>query len=105
MQGFVGWRIPILVRRLVTMIPAFVVVAAGFDATRSLVISQVVLSLVLPVPMIALLLLSRRRDVMGTMAAGRGMLALAVAATGATILLNACLLADTMGLPIPGLSG
>jgi manganese transport protein len=105
MQGFVGWRIPIWMRRLVTMIPAFVVVAAGFDATRSLVISQVVLSLVLPVPMIALLLLSRRRDVMGTMAAGRGMLALAVAATGATILLNACLLADTMGLPIPGLSG
>jgi manganese transport protein len=105
MQGFVGWRIPILVRRLVTMIPAFVVVAAGFDATRSLVISQVVLSLVLPVPMVALLLLSRRRDVMGALAAGRGMLVLAVAATGATILLNACLLADTLGLPIPGLSG
>jgi manganese transport protein len=85
------------------MLPAFVVVGAGFDATRSLVISQVVLSLALPVPMIALLLLSRRRDVMGAMAAGRGMLALASVATLATIALNVALLADTLGIPLPGI--
>ena len=50
MQGFVGFRIPILVRRLVTMVPAFVVVALGVNATNALVISQVVLSIALPLP-------------------------------------------------------
>ena len=53
MQGFVGFKIPVLVRRLVTMIPAFVVVALGVNATEALVYSQVALSLALPVPMIA----------------------------------------------------
>jgi len=98
MQGFVGWRIPVWVRRVVTMVPAFFVVWAGYDATRSLVISQVVLSLALPVPMIALLVLSRRRDVMGAMAASRLTMTLAIAATAATLALNALLLAETPGL-------
>jgi manganese transport protein len=98
MQGFVGWRIPVWVRRVVTMVPAFFVVWAGYDATRSLVISQVVLSLALPVPMIALLVLSRRRDVMGAMAASRLTMTLAIAATTATLALNALLLAGTIGL-------
>ena len=75
MQGFTGRAIPVWLRRAITMLPAFVVVAAGFDATRSLILSQVVLSLVLPVPMVALLLLTRRRDVMGAMATGPWMLA------------------------------
>jgi manganese transport protein len=92
MQGFVQWRIPIWVRRLVTMLPAFAVVAMGFNATRSLVLSQVVLSLVLPVPMIALVVLSRSRKVMGTMRTGRWMFGLASASTAATMLLNAVLL-------------
>jgi manganese transport protein len=100
MQGFVGWRIPVWVRRVVTMVPAFFVVWAGFDATRSLVISQVVLSLALPVPMIALLVLSGRRDVMGAMATGRLTMALAVAATLATLALNGLLLAELAGLGV-----
>ena len=54
MEDFVGFRTPHVVRRLLTMVPAFVVVAMGVDPTEALVISQVVLSLVLPVPMIAL---------------------------------------------------
>jgi manganese transport protein len=98
MQGFVGWRIPVWVRRLVTMLPAFFVVWAGYDATRSLVISQVVLSFALPVPMIALLVLSSRRDVMGAMALRPGMLALAVVATIVTLCLNCLLLAEILGL-------
>jgi manganese transport protein len=98
MQGFVGWRIPVWVRRLVTMLPAFLVVWAGFDATRSLVISQVVLSFALPVPMIALVVLSSRRDVMGAMATPPAMLVLAIVATVATLCLNALLLADMLGL-------
>ncbi len=93
MQGFVGWRIPVWVRRAVTMIPAFVVVGAGYNATSSLVISQVVLSLVLPVPMVAMLLLTRRADVMGEMVTGPWVLALAWVATLATLALNCVLLA------------
>ena len=77
MQDFVGFRIPLWVRRAVTMVPAVIVVALGVQATDALVISQVVLSLVLPVPMIALLVLIRRRDVMAGFAVGRGMQVLA----------------------------
>ena len=65
MQGFVGFSIPIWARRLITMVPAFIVVGLGTDATMALVISQKVLSLVLPVPMIALALSTRARDIMG----------------------------------------
>src|SRR6202008_500256 len=68
MQGFVGFRIPIWVRRLVTMIPAFVVVALGVNATNALVISQVILSIALPLPMIALVIFTRRADIMGSFA-------------------------------------
>ncbi len=64
MQDFVGFRIPMWVRRSVTMVPAVMVVAMGVQATDALVMSQVVLSLVLPVPMIALLVLIRRPAVM-----------------------------------------
>jgi manganese transport protein len=92
MQGFLRRRIPVWVRRLVTMLPAFAVVAAGFDATRSLVISQVVLSLVLPVPMVALLILSRRPAVMGAFVAGRVTSVVALAAAGLTLALNLVLL-------------
>jgi manganese transport protein len=94
MQGFTGWRIPVLVRRLVTMLPAFLVVAAGYDATRCLVISQVVLSLVLPVPMVALLVLSGRQDVMGAFVTGRRLMLVAAVATGLTLVLNGVLLAQ-----------
>jgi manganese transport protein len=92
MQGFLRRSIPVWLRRLITMVPAFVVVAAGADATRSLVISQVILSLVLPVPMVALLLLSRRPAVMGQFTTGRTMSVLAAAATVLTLSLNAVLL-------------
>ena len=92
MQGFLHRSIPVWLRRLITMLPAFAVVAAGADATRSLVISQVILSLVLPVPMVALLLLSRRPAVMGKFATSRLMSVLAATATIVTLVLNAVLL-------------
>jgi manganese transport protein len=95
MQGFTSWQIPVWLRRLVTMLPAFFVVAAGYDATRSLVVSQVVLSLVLPVPMVALVVLSRSSVVMGPLRTGAGVFALAIAATVATIVLNAVLIVET----------
>jgi NRAMP (natural resistance-associated macrophage protein) metal ion transporters len=67
MQGFVGFSIPLWVRRLVTMLPAIVVAWIGLNPTSTLVISQVVLSFALPIPVITLIMFTRRRDVMGTL--------------------------------------
>ncbi len=105
MQGFVGFRIPVWLRRLVTMVPSFVVVAMGVNATEALILSQVVLSLVLPVPMIALLILSRRKDIMGAYANGRMLSLLAAGSTAAILGLNGLLVLDMLGAPIPFLSG
>jgi manganese transport protein len=100
MQDFVDFRIPLWLRRLVTMLPAVVVVAMGVDATSALVGSQVVLSLVLPVPMIALLVLAGRRDIMGTFVV-RGWTRLGAVIAAALVLgLNLILLLQTVGLPI-----
>jgi manganese transport protein len=97
MQDFVGFRIPMWVRRSVTMVPAVVVVAMGVQATDALVISQVVLSLVLPVPMIALLVLIRRPAVMGSLQVGRPLQALALAGTVVVLTLNGILLLQSFG--------
>lgn len=105
MQGFTGWRIPLLVRRLVTMAPAFAVVAAGVDPTRALVLSQVVLSLALPVPMIALVVFTSRRSVMGPFANGPWTRAAATAGAALVLGLNLVLLAQAFGVPVPGLAG
>jgi manganese transport protein len=103
MQGFVGFHIPIWVRRLVTMLPALVVVALGVDSTRALVLSQVVLSFALPIPMIALLLFTRRRDIMGEFANTRLTQVGAILATAIVLALNAVLLVQTFGVSLPGL--
>jgi manganese transport protein len=105
MQGFVHFRIPIWLRRLITMIPAFVVVAMGANTTNALVISQVVLSIALPLPMIALLYFTGRPDVMGVFTNGRLTRVIATVATAIVLGLNLVLIAQTLGLPIPGLSG
>jgi manganese transport protein len=104
MQGFVGFKIPIWIRRVVTMLPAFVVVGLGVNATAALVISQVVLSLTLPIPMLALGAFTRRRDIMGTFANRRTTQVAAVVATIAVLLLNTILLLLTFGVPLPFLS-
>ncbi len=98
MQDFVRFTIPLWLRRLVTMIPAFVVVGLGVDATQALVLSQVVLSLVLPVPLIALILLTSRRDVMGDFVNGVFGRAMAGLAAGIVVALNLFLLAQAAGL-------
>jgi manganese transport protein len=102
MQGFLGIQIPVIVRRLVTMVPAFVVVAIGVNATQALILSQVVLSFALPLPLIALLYFTRRRDVMGAFVNGPGTSAAAFAGTGIVLVLNAILLAQTFGLSVFG---
>jgi manganese transport protein len=103
MQGFVGFRIPIWLRRLVTMVPALVVVAMGVNATLALVISQVVLSFTLPIPMVALVVFTRRRDIMGEFANSRVTDIAAIVGTAVVLLLNVVLLLQTFGLAIPGL--
>jgi manganese transport protein len=102
MQGFTKYRIPLWLRRLVTMAPAFAVVALGIDATRALILSQVVLSLVLPVPMIALLVLTRHRDVMGPCTSGSLTMAAAALAAAIVLALNLLLVLQTVGVPLPG---
>lgn len=67
MQGFVGFTIPVWLRRVITMLPTVIIVAIGVNPTRTLVMSQVVLSLVLPMPIIALIYFTRRRDIMGVL--------------------------------------
>lgn len=103
MQGFVGFRIPIWVRRVVTMVPAFVVVALGANATNALVISQVVLSIALPLPMISLLMFTRRADIMGQFANSRLTQIAALVGTAVVLVLNSFLIVQTIGIPIPGL--
>lgn len=103
MQGFVGFRIPVWLRRVVTMVPAFVVVAIGVNATNALVVSQVVLSIALPLPMISLLIFTRRTDIMGEFANnGLTQIAAVIGAT-AVLLLNIFLIVQMCGIPLPGL--
>ncbi len=104
MQGFVGFRIPIFLRRLITMLPAFVVVALGVNATQALVYSQVVLSLALPAPIIALTLFTRNRALMGEFVNSRLMNGLAIAGTAVIMTLNVVLLLQTFGVKLPGLA-
>jgi manganese transport protein len=103
MQGFVGFRIPIIVRRLVTMVPAFIVVWLGVNSTNALIISQVVLSIALPAPVIALIIFTSRKHIMGAFANSR--LTNVAACFGALVILilNAVLLLQAFGVAIPGL--
>ena len=96
MQGFVGFRIPIWLRRLVTIVPAFVVVALGVNATSALVISQVILSIALPLPMIALLIFTNRRDIMGAFTNSRLTRIVALIGTAVVLVLNVVLIAQTL---------
>jgi len=65
MAGFINVRVPLLLRRAITMIPAIAVLAAGVNPTSALVLSQVVLSFGIPFALIPLVMLTGRRDVMG----------------------------------------
>ena len=103
MQGFVGFHIPVWLRRLVTMVPAFVVVALGVNATEALVVSQVILSFALPIPMVALVLFTRRRDIMGEFANGPLTNAAAIGGAAVVLCLNAVLILQSFGVLIPGL--
>jgi len=105
MQGFVGFQIPLWLRRAITMVPSFIVVALGVNATHALVISQVVLSFALPVPMAALVWFTCRERVMGRYRNRMPMILAAGFSAVAVLALNVILLLQTFGVGVPGLSG
>src|SRR5437763_1258939 len=98
MQGFLRRRIPLFVRRFVTMLPAFVVIGIGFDPSRTLVISQVVLSFGIPFALIPLVVFTSRRDVMGALANAKATVMAAGAVAALISALNVFLLVQTFGL-------
>ncbi|MBI3362627.1 MAG: Nramp family divalent metal transporter [Chloroflexi bacterium] len=95
MQGFLHWHIPSWVRRLITMAPSLVVIMIGFDPTRTLVISQVVLSFGLPFALIPLIMFTRRRDLMGVLVNSRFTTAIAGVVAAIIVALNIYLLYQT----------
>ncbi|HKT05375.1 MAG TPA: Nramp family divalent metal transporter [Rugosimonospora sp.] len=99
MQGFVRRRIPLLLRRGITMLPALLVLGLGLPATQSLVVSQVILSFGIPFALVPLVLLTADRRVMGGFANRRTTSALAAAIVTLIVLLNGYLLVATFALP------
>jgi manganese transport protein len=95
MQGFIDRRIGLFLRRAVTMTPALVVLALGLNATDTLVISQVVLSFGIPFALVPMILLTRRRDVMGALVNRGATTAVAAVVAALIIGLNAFLLYET----------
>jgi manganese transport protein len=105
MQGFIDFRIPIWLRRIVTMIPAVGAVLLGLDPTRTLVISQVILSFTLPFPVITLIMFTRNRDIMGGMVNHRLTTIAATLSASVILFLNVVLLYLTFGGHLPGIGG
>ncbi|WP_206957460.1 Nramp family divalent metal transporter [Trinickia acidisoli] len=95
MQDFLGVSLPLWLRRLVTMVPSFVVVALGCGVTRALVLSQVVLSFAVPVPMLALIGFASSRAVMGDHRLGPAMVLLTLVVFVVVVAMNIVLLAQT----------
>jgi manganese transport protein len=95
MQGFLHRTIPLWLRRGITMVPALVVIALGLDPTRTLVISQVILSFGIPFALIPLVMFTRRRDLMGPLTNHRVTTAVAWIVAGLIVALNLFLLYQT----------
>ncbi|MGE4427013.1 MAG: Nramp family divalent metal transporter [Solirubrobacteraceae bacterium] len=96
MQGFMGWRIPLFVRRAVTMAPALIVLGLGLPTTDTLVLSQVALSFGIPFALIPLILFTRRVDVMGPLVNRRATTFVACVIAAIIIALNGYLIYDTV---------
>ena len=103
MQGFIRRRIPIFLRRAITMIPALVVIGIHYDPTRALVLSQVFLSFGIPFALIPLVVFTRNPELMGTLVNQRLTTWTACAVASLIIVLNVYLLLQTFGVPTPAL--
>ncbi len=98
MQGFTGWRIPLWVRRVVTMLPAFIVIGLGLNPTRTLVLSQVILSFGIPFALIPLVVFTSRRDIMGVLRNHRVTTVAAIGVATVIVTLNVFLILQTIGV-------
>jgi manganese transport protein len=96
MQGFINRRIPLALRRAITMAPALVVLALGLDPTKSLVISQVILSFGIPFALVPLVMLTSKREIMGELVNRRITTIAASVVAGMIIALNVFLLFQTL---------
>jgi manganese transport protein len=96
MQGFLRRKVPLVLRRLVTLTPALVVLALNVDPTRALVFSQVVLSFGIPFALVPLIVLTRRSDVMGTLVNQRVTTTVAGAVAAVIIAMNVVLIVLTV---------
>ena len=95
MQGFIHRQVPVWVRRAVTMLPSLLVIAIGLDPTRTLVISQVVLSFGIPFALIPLVIFTSRKDVMGVLVNRRATTTIAAVVAALIVALNLFLLYQT----------
>jgi manganese transport protein len=98
MQGFIRRQIPIFVRRIATMVPAFIAIGIGLDPSRTLVVSQVVLSFGIPFALIPLVYFTAKREVMGRLVNQRVTTIVAAVIAAAIVSLNIFLLLQTAGL-------
>jgi manganese transport protein len=94
MAGFINVRIPLIIRRAVTMLPALIVLAAGFSPTNALVLSQVVLSFGIPFALVPLVILTGREDVMRVHVNSRLTSTIAYGVAALIVAMNAILLAQ-----------
>ncbi len=104
MQGFVGFTIPLWLRRSLTMLPAFIVIGLNLPTATTLVISQVVLSVVLGFAVVPLIMFTSRRDLMGALVNHAATTAIGWACAGVIVVLNILLIYTTLGGHIAGLS-
>jgi len=95
MQGFIRRRVPLFLRRAVTMAPSLVVLGMGLAPTDTLVVSQVILSFGIPFALVPTIILTRRRDLMGSLANRPLTTALASVVAALIIVLNAFLIGET----------
>jgi manganese transport protein len=92
MKGFVGLNIPINLRRLITMTPAMVIIALGINPMKALVLSQVTLSFALPLAILPMLMVTKRKELMGVLVNKPLTNIMGYVITGIIIVLNAVLL-------------
>ena len=92
MKGFVNLSIPVNIRRFITMLPALIIILLGINPMKALILSQVALSFILPFPIIQMLIITNRKDLMGILANTRFVKILGIFIASIIILLNAVLL-------------
>jgi manganese transport protein len=96
MQGFLSWEIPVWVRRLVTMLPSMIVIFVGFDPSKTLVLSQVLLSFGLPFAIIPLVIFTSNKKIMGVLVNRKITTILAWAVAAVVVVLNVYLIVATI---------